>query len=67
MSKGHLPVIAKVQDPMTLKEMEILGARDGVHVAEVYAGTYSGEPMPLTRDQLVSLRDQIDAWLAAHP
>lgn len=65
MSKGHLPVIAKIQDPATLKEMEILAGRDGTHVAEVYAGTYSGEPMPLTRDQLVSLRDQINAWLMA--
>ena len=61
VSKGHLPVIARVDQGLTA--LEILSASNGEYVAIVYAGV--NELMQLTREQLVSLRDQINTWIEA--
>lgn len=78
MSKGHLPVIAKVQNPTTRDELGIFAGRIDGNVAEVYTSKGSsvngtpislvnGAPISLTYADIVSLRDQLDAWLKANP
>ena len=65
MGKGHLPVIAKIQNPTTLGGVHIMGGRlnDGT-IGSVTAGVGA---VRITRAMLVSLRDQISAWLDKHP
>lgn len=64
MSKGHLPVIAKITNPTTLGAVHIMsGALEDGTIGSVSAGVGA---VRITRAQLVSLRDQIDAWLDAH-
>jgi hypothetical protein len=65
VSKSATKYIAKIQNPTTLGGVHIVAEQDAADgcVASVAAGVGH---VRITREQLVSLRDQIDRWLENH-